>query len=387
MEMQFGGKVIVGDFHNRTMDDVNKFLNAVPSDTVVFLCLYADNAASIPIAAYQKTLCALANNPDAVCYYGNVDLNIFNVLTGKFKRSVFAFVRNRIHNEITNVQTFLMSICMGKLVHIDEDVSSNLVYSVKSSRLLDCDLLSIPLNFDIVVPTKDVELAIARNPVLQDSNVLGRTHFLVKSNSGKGVASVGTKDGCCGITRFFLYEYDFNYSKIHNDFINSGAMPGRYCIFMNDDVVCDMEALESLMRSFLYDSRLAVVGAKLYYGDGKIQHIGVEVNRRLGAIHPGRGSTIGSLGSDFNTECCVTFALVAIDTWKYKLLGGMDENLPYDFNDVDYCLRCKKAGYRVLYNPQAEAIHHESVTRKTEGKCGVSADNEYFRNKHRELFR
>ena len=53
-------------------------------------------------------------------------------------------------------------------------------------------------------------------------------------------------------------------------------------------------------------------------------------------------------------------------TWKavYLQLGGLDEkHLKVAFNDVDYCLRVREAGYRVVWTPHAELYHHESVSR------------------------
>ena len=42
--------------------------------------------------------------------------------------------------------------------------------------------------------------------------------------------------------------------------------------------------------------------------------------------------------------------------------GGFDEAFPIDFNDVDYCLRVRRAGYRIVYTPHARLYHHESAS-------------------------
>ena len=46
----------------------------------------------------------------------------------------------------------------------------------------------------------------------------------------------------------------------------------------------------------------------------------------------------------------------------FEQLGGFDETFPRDFNDVDYCLRVRRSGLRVVYTPDAELVHHEAGT-------------------------
>ena len=44
-------------------------------------------------------------------------------------------------------------------------------------------------------------------------------------------------------------------------------------------------------------------------------------------------------------------------------MGGLDEGLAVAFNDVDFCLRVREAGYRNVFTPHAVLVHHESVSR------------------------
>jgi O-antigen biosynthesis protein len=60
----------------------------------------------------------------------------------------------------------------------------------------------------------------------------------------------------------------------------------------------------------------------------------------------------------------VTFACALIDRDVFETIGGLDEvNLPVAFNDTDFCLRAREAGYEVIYTPHACLHHHESVTK------------------------
>ncbi len=54
----------------------------------------------------------------------------------------------------------------------------------------------------------------------------------------------------------------------------------------------------------------------------------------------------------------------------FDRLGGFDEALGLDFNDIDYCLRARQRGLRVLYEPAAELVHHESPSRGSSGSAG-----------------
>jgi GT2 family glycosyltransferase len=90
-------------------------------------------------------------------------------------------------------------------------------------------------------------------------------------------------------------------------------------------------------------------------------------------------------------ECsAVTGACLATRRAIFEQLGGFDETLGVDLNDVDYCLRASAAGLRTLYEPAAELIHHESPSRGTAGGVGdvlkfvdrwkryISAGDRYF---------
>jgi GT2 family glycosyltransferase len=62
----------------------------------------------------------------------------------------------------------------------------------------------------------------------------------------------------------------------------------------------------------------------------------------------------------------------------FEELDGFDESLRVAFNDVDYCLRALKAGYRVIYTPYATLVHHESASR---GSLHPREDEEFFRRR------
>lgn len=382
MDLNFNWPVTHACYGKNDIGMLNLFLNGLGAEVIVCLTLCADKPISIKGDAFKKSINAIANHPNAVCYFGDVDLNYFNVITGKFRSNLFIFRKSALaHYNFYEIYSFLLYLCSAETIHIDGLAGDVLEYSVKSNIFSDYVKEAIRLNelhFGIVIPTKK-ELPLRINAL---ENHRGHAWYL-RNNGLDGDDKLHEYKVPM---RIYAYDYDFNYSKIHNDFFNRGIYD-KYCILMNDDIECDEDTLYELLCPFMFDSKMAVVGAKLYYPDGTIQHAGVRLDRRLTAYHVGRKKTDSEINDCFDTDCCVTFALVAIDVDKYKELGGMDEMLPYDFNDIDYCLRCKERGWTVLYNPQAKAIHRESETRKVDGVCGVSKDTAYFKNKHRGLFK
>jgi GT2 family glycosyltransferase len=126
------------------------------------------------------------------------------------------------------------------------------------------------------------------------------------------------------------------------------------------------------------------VGAKLYYADGTIQHAGVVTGMLGVAGHPFRHVDGKLDGPQYRlkrvqTVSCVTAACMVLRRAVFDELGGLDEvNLPVSYNDVDFCLRLRARGYRIVWTPHAELDHLESVTR------GKDSDRENVARARRE---
>ena len=168
-------------------------------------------------------------------------------------------------------------------------------------------------------------------------------------------------DGRC---RKIHYEGEFNFSQMNN--LGAREAQGDWLVFLNDDVT-------PLRRNWLGDlaghvarEEVGVVGAKLLYPSGAIQHAGIVTGMTGGARHPGR-DTYGSpywswLGMTRNVSA-VTGACMAIRKSVFEELGGWDEEFPVNFNDVDLCIRARARGYEVIYEAGAVLRHEECQTR------------------------
>lgn len=165
----------------------------------------------------------------------------------------------------------------------------------------------------------------------------------------------------------------FNYAALNNRAV--AAATGDIVLLLNNDI----EVIESgwlrEMVSHAIRPDVGAVGARLLYGDGRVQHGGVVlgVGTHAGgpgvAGHFGHGAEpddIGYFGQLVLTRevSAVTGACLALRRDIYLQAGGLDEiNLPISFNDVDLCLRIRALGFRIVWTPFAELYHLESVSR------------------------
>lgn len=170
--------------------------------------------------------------------------------------------------------------------------------------------------------------------------------------------------------RVLKWDHSFNYSAINN----FGASQARGSILglINNDVEPINSDWLSEMVSQVSRPEIGCVGAKLYYPNGTLQHAGVILGIGGVAGHSHKyfnGNTAGyfsrlQLAQNLSA---VTGACLLVRKNVFDQVGGLnEEHLKVAFNDVDFCLKVREAGYRNLFTPFAELYHHESVSRGTE---------------------
>jgi GT2 family glycosyltransferase len=159
----------------------------------------------------------------------------------------------------------------------------------------------------------------------------------------------------------------FNYSALVNASIEHVTTP--FALMLNDDItVIDPGWLRAMVEHG-QRPEVGIVGAKLLYPDDTIQHAGVILGPFGGSVHvfkrlPGDEPGYFDLPNVVRNYSAVTFACALIDRDVFDRIGGLDaENLRVAFNDTDFCLRAREAGFEVVYTPYASLYHHESVTK------------------------
>ena len=159
----------------------------------------------------------------------------------------------------------------------------------------------------------------------------------------------------------------FNYSALNNSAVTRAA--GEVIVLLNNDVeIIEPRWLDELVGHAMRPG-IGAVGARLLYPNGMVQHAGVvlgiggvagHVHRYLGGEDPGYMMR-AMVTQNFSV---VTAACLAVRKQIYLEMGGLDEqDLRVAFNDVDFCLKLVRAGYRNVYTPFARLVHHESLSR------------------------
>ncbi|WP_419509417.1 glycosyltransferase family 2 protein [Candidatus Allofournierella excrementavium] len=178
-----------------------------------------------------------------------------------------------------------------------------------------------------------------------------------------------------GYPRCRVVEYKaeggFNFSAINN--FGRKAAKGDYLLLLNNDVeVINRGWLTELLMQASRPG-VGLCGAMLYYPDDTIQHAGIitGLGGYAGHSHKYRPRTSGGYmfrAATVQDFSAVTAACMLVRTQVFDALNGLDEGFTVAFNDVDFCLRARRAGWRVVWTPYAQLYHYESKSRGIDEK-------------------
>ncbi|WP_181176193.1 glycosyltransferase [Mesorhizobium sp. B2-3-4] len=165
----------------------------------------------------------------------------------------------------------------------------------------------------------------------------------------------------------------FNFSRMVN--LGVAATTAQMVLLLNNDIEVTKPHEIDMMVSHAMRPEVGVAGARLLYPDGRVQHAGVILRPGPGqeqtvvSQHVLRGAASHSDGylhalRTVRNYQAVTGAIIATRRDVFDKAGGFDEvNLPVEHSDIDYCLRVRAAGFRVISLPTAGIVHSESSTR------------------------
>jgi GT2 family glycosyltransferase len=164
--------------------------------------------------------------------------------------------------------------------------------------------------------------------------------------------------------------HPFNYSRRIN--LGVAKAQGDVIILLNDDTaVLSPDWIESMLE-LAQQEEIGAVGARLLFPDGKIQHTGVVILqdplRYLSPTHVFYGYDDNHPGYGFSNVAnynylAVTGACLMMRKQVFEALGGLPEDFPLNYNDVDLCLKAHQAGYRNVVTPYARLSHYGSASR------------------------
>jgi GT2 family glycosyltransferase len=165
----------------------------------------------------------------------------------------------------------------------------------------------------------------------------------------------------------------FNWARLNN--VAAREAGGEVLLFLNNDIEALRPGWLGALVAHALRTDVGAAGARLLYPNGRVQHCGLVIGLNGAAGHPLAGLGRDAAGylhmATVTRECAaVTGACLATRREVFEELRGFDESLGVDLNDVDYCLRAAQKGYRTIFEPDAELVHHESPSRGTAGGVG-----------------
>jgi hypothetical protein len=168
-----------------------------------------------------------------------------------------------------------------------------------------------------------------------------------------------------GATVTHLPAARFNYATANNHV--AARTQGEHILLLNDDVAPIRPDWLRWMCAFMADPGTGIAGARLLYGDGRVQHGGVIMG--LGGLCDHAHRHLPREDSGYMHRAvlaqelsAVTGACLLVRRRLFEAVGGLDERYASAFNDVDFALRAGETGHAIVYVPQAELHHYELQT-------------------------
>ncbi len=186
-------------------------------------------------------------------------------------------------------------------------------------------------------------------------------------------------------------EQPFSYVRSCN--FGAKESTGEFLVFLNNDTEVITPRWLELLLSDAQREGIGAVGCKLYYPDRvHIQHAGIGIGfggvaaNSLSQVHSKQMTSLQHIYGDTRHEVsAVTAAALMVKKDRFDEIKGFDEKFRITYNDVDLCLRLRKAGYRNIYSPMVELMHYESLSLGRPEEKEVRDTKEF--NEAKQLFK
>ena len=300
----------------------------------------------------------------------------FSVLTDESKRyytslELFADTANILHVDEVLVKSSRTDDAFTPVPTDNESPWPGIEWQRRgvANALLGMPLASEP-SIELVIPTRD-----GLN-VLQPciSSILERTDYknysiTIVDNGSEKAETLAYFETLGQYQQVKIVDYpgEFNYSAINNFAVEQSN--AEYVGLVNNDIeVIEGDWLTHLM-AWATQPSVGIVGAKLLFGNGLVQHAGVTIGMGNAAGHIHRLEPRDSTGYQYRCAAtqnmmAVTAACLVTPRAVWNQVGGLDsEQFKVAYNDIDFCLRVESSGLDVIWTPEAELYHHESVSR------------------------
>lgn len=227
-----------------------------------------------------------------------------------------------------------------------------------------------PVPIKAVIPTRDrrdlLEVAVTTLTTLTDHP---RLHLVIVDNGSKDPDTLDYLAGLANRPNVTVVRADepFNFSRL----CNLGAASGPdtpHLLFLNNDIEIIHPQWLNQLQGWLADTSIRAVGPKLLFPNRTIQEAGVVLGMGGGAGHYAAHLPDSDIGPGFHhwprEVTALTAACLVVRTDEFNQIGGFDEGLPIDLQDIDLCLRItSELGGWTVCDPTFPVAHHQSATR------------------------
>jgi GT2 family glycosyltransferase len=227
----------------------------------------------------------------------------------------------------------------------------------------------------IIIPTRDrLDLLERCIQSIEERSTYQHYEVIVVDNDSGDAETIEFLSTLKG--RVLEYPGPFDFANMMN--VAAAEARTDMLLFLNNDTEVIASNWIEAMLEYAQQPQIGAVGARLLYPQGHPQHEGIIMGLGLGTAGNVDHGGYFSLGHSVLNASAVTAACMMTRSAVFSELGGFEKQLTVAFNDVDYCLRVRRAGYRVVYTPYAELFHYESASR---GSLHPPADEAFFRER------
>ncbi|MCC6141056.1 MAG: glycosyltransferase [Nitrospira sp.] len=238
------------------------------------------------------------------------------------------------------------------------------VFDGQQTRLKDLKRTHAPKRFtcSIVIPVWN-KLELTRQCLIALGPATEEVSFeliVVDNHSTDGTPAFLASLG--GDVRIISNDDNLGFAKACNQ--GASVASGEYLVFLNNDTIPLKGWLSALVEEVKANPDVAVVGSKLLYQNGTVQHAGVAIDRHnLTPYHIYNGFAADHPAVNKRRELnAVTAACLLIRRSVFAELGGFDEGFRNGFEDIDLCLKVREKRGRIVYQPRSVLYHLESQT-------------------------
>jgi len=238
----------------------------------------------------------------------------------------------------------------------------------------------------IIIPNRD-NATLLRNCL---SSIIERTTYdnyeiIIVENNSSNIATENFYQELKRYTNIHIVYWkgkEFNFSEICN--LGYKHANGQQLIFLNNDIEIITPKWIEEMLMFCQRNDVGAAGAKLYFSNRSIQHAGIAIGIEGTAEHILYGAPFGFAGymgklQIVQNMSAITGACMMVKRKVLEEVGLFPPEFPNSYNDVDLCIRIRKAGYLIVWTPYAEAYHFESKSR------GYNTSHEKKRKQAKEI--